>query len=244
MVEARFAPELRYTDRDIREDDSLMDLAVAYLNVYGGDFEPLVNAQREMVSSGELSTRTARVVLNCMRYDINVSDSLPEPKSPSLVVRKRQKVLTELQCANTEPHYTHWWRPSGEALHTPNPIAESVRCDGLPWKLTRERFQTKATVKRQFVAARTGKLVHRASGEAYVRWYPPPHEYGPAAFRELSVKLICKFPSWVHKPVLTDSIPDLKLWAESDLNRSLCLNGCFTEEELRAEYGDSFFDEE
>lgn len=229
-IPAYGAPEIRYSDRDVREDESLLNLAVAYVDVYGGDFEPLVAGKRELAQTGTLSTRTARVVLNCMRYDVNVSASLPAPQSPSLVrpAKRRRRDMFDMdnpvQCGDTNSHGAHWWRPSGECLHTPNPVAESVYCEGVPWAINRGVYYLPARVKKPFVHGRGAtSLLHRTTGEGSLRWLPRLHEYGFLGTPELRVRTACvNTTRTLINPVLLSKIPEGKLdW------HARCTQGCF-----------------
>lgn len=73
--------DYRYTDRDVREDPRLAELAMAYLRTYGGEFEPLIEAKTYLrVVGPELPTAMVRKTLNCMRHDFNVADRMPVPR--------------------------------------------------------------------------------------------------------------------------------------------------------------------
>ena len=78
--------DYRYTDRDVREDPRLTQLAMAYLANYGGDFEPLVRAKLYLRQHEELTTVLVRTTLNCMRFDVHVAHELPVPQPPVLRV--------------------------------------------------------------------------------------------------------------------------------------------------------------
>jgi hypothetical protein len=85
------APDIRYTDRDVRENRVLHTIAEEFAKGYGGEFDPLVRAHNMMEMDGGLTVAMARTVLNCMRH--SVSD-LPEPKGyvmPSYPVKKQVK---------------------------------------------------------------------------------------------------------------------------------------------------------
>lgn len=80
------AYDYKYTDRDVREDPRLADLACAYLKTYGGDFEPLLEAKTYLRVVGEPPTAMIRRVLNCMRHDVNVAGQMPVPQRPSFEI--------------------------------------------------------------------------------------------------------------------------------------------------------------
>lgn len=62
---------LRFTDRDVRRHEALHDIASEYAYDYDGDFEPLVAARAIVRGSGFLTVPQVRVVLNCLRQDLD-----------------------------------------------------------------------------------------------------------------------------------------------------------------------------
>lgn len=106
------APELRYTDRDVREDASLLPLAEDYLRGYTGDFAFLVDLRQALVSHGRpLTVANVRGVLNCMRNDPRVCLALPSPRALEPPVRRLQVVEHDVE--ERRPRYTlkmgwHW----------------------------------------------------------------------------------------------------------------------------------------
>lgn len=202
------APELRYTDRDVRDDPSLVDLAVAYVMNYTGEFEPLVDAKEYLEEEGELTIALTRKVLNCMRHDANVMSRLPRPQRRDNVVdlapRRKKKENTNKPCSDTQPHYVHRW--GGED----NPY--KYYCEGVDWPINRGRIVRPAKVKVPYVASRTGVLIHDVmpGGPHWSIWQGPTHEYGYRtdehpwynSAADLSVKLLCKFPSRLENPIL------------------------------------------
>ena len=59
----------KFTDRDIRDNPSLIYIAEEYLRGYTGDFEYLVACQEFLSDNGRIPASLARPVLNCMRND-------------------------------------------------------------------------------------------------------------------------------------------------------------------------------
>jgi hypothetical protein len=192
MSDALSSPEFKYTDRHVREDLELREFAEAYVHGYGGSFEPMLNAKRELRSTGRLETRTARVVLNCARYDQNVQSQLPEPKPFTLELVKDDKKSKAPFCNDPRPHYDHYDYSRGR----------KESCEGVPWEITRLTFDRKIKVKAPFASARTGKVIHRTAGYGSVEWYPPRHKMGPAKFEGFVVKVLCKYPSYIANPLL------------------------------------------
>ena len=202
------APEYRYTDRDVRADESLTDLAIAYLRAYTGEFEPLLEAKELYEEDGELPVAIVRRVLNCMRHDARVAADLPRPKGDNVLSfekpRSKKKIQRgDKQCDNKNPHYMHSW---GE--HYEN------ACEGIPWPINRGEVRLPVKVHVPYAASRTGKLIHDLdqTGEHkhWGIWHGPPHAWG---FRsqefshyksdaDLHVKLACKYPSYLRNPIL------------------------------------------
>jgi hypothetical protein len=210
--------EYRYTDRDVRENPELTQIAYDYLRNYGGDFEPLVEALRAFQQERWLPTNSIRVVLNCMRHDLNVANDLPAPigyKIPrkiAEVVKPRKRDWREpVPCDIKESHGGHTYKLDGEL----------VICEGIPWKINRQTFyHREATVKVPFARARGGRFIHSITGEAWLEWRTPNmgHSFGWDKYPpSLSVKSSCKYPSWINKPILLtadkarillESVPD------------------------------------
>jgi len=192
------APEYKYTDRDVRENANLREIAENYLIEYGGDFEPLVKAVQLLATEGNLPTSMVRVVLNCMRHDANVVNDLPAPigyKLPKKVVSiKGRRHDYHTDCDNKESHHSHSYRLDDEIL----------LCKGVPFEINRESYWMDAKVKRPFMRARGGRLVHFTTGEGWVHWLPKPHEWGFAkyAVAYLAAKAMCRYPSIINKPIL------------------------------------------
>lgn len=69
----------KFTDQHVRSNSYLYDLAMQYALEYQGEFDPLVRAHVWAQNNGQLSVATARMVLNCMRHDLNVAATLPDP---------------------------------------------------------------------------------------------------------------------------------------------------------------------
>jgi hypothetical protein len=212
--------EYRYTDRDVRENPRLTRIAYDYLSNYGGDFEPLVSALQEFERNRELPTNAIRVVLNCMRHDLNVANDLPAPigyKIPrkiAEVVKPRKRDWNEpVPCELSEREESH-------DSHTYRLDDEFVRCEGIPWEINRKIVSFDATVKVPFARARGGRLIHSLTGEGWCEWFPPihGHTYGWGKIGPfLTVKLTCQYPSIIKKPILLtegkarillESVPD------------------------------------
>lgn len=131
------AYDYRYTDRDVREDSRLVDLACAYLRTYGGDFEPLIEAKTYLRVVGEPPTAMIRRVLNCMRHDVNVAGKMPVPSRPSFdiedvvappepVRRERPRYPFDLKTTWKKRFYAATTK-NATAYHHLSPIASVIR---------------------------------------------------------------------------------------------------------------------
>lgn len=90
----------KFTDRDLRDNEDLIDIAKDYLRDYTGDFKFLVDADALLLSTGTLPVPVARGVLNCMRVDPKAQDRLPD-------VVKYHRSPPRLKVAPYRPAYVH-----------------------------------------------------------------------------------------------------------------------------------------
>lgn len=74
------APDLRYTDRDVRENPLLVPLVEQYLTQYEGEFAFLRDAKIRSAAGLPLGVGMVRGVLNCMRNDTRILFELPTPR--------------------------------------------------------------------------------------------------------------------------------------------------------------------
>lgn len=201
------APETKYTDRDVRENDGLEERVYQYLEGYCGEFQFLVDAKMRLEYDGELPTPIIRGVLNCMRVDVRVTDlPKPLPYQPAEVIpmertesharRIRRERNKRKVCTRTDPHPYHGG--FGE---------ENDFCDGV-YLINRVSYYTmEARVKPEYryVVARTGAKIHGVTS-AVVMWYPNIHKTGWNRSPKLIVKLHCRYPSTLVDPRLMDEM--------------------------------------
>lgn len=197
------APEIRYTDRNVRESPGLTTLAIDFLKSYGGEFEPIVNAKNYLITTGNVPTVMVRTVLNCMRLDPRWTKRL-EMATLSPLSRDPQEPT---RCTLTEPHSSHSIRSGGSQTYQ--------MCKGVPWAIDRSSYALVAKVKYPLATSRTGALVHQVDpeGEHYITWWPNYHELGFMLEPALTVKLLCKYPSYLHKPQLLKAMPSTEAMA-------------------------------
>lgn len=74
------APDLKYTDRDVRENPLLITLVEQYLTQYEGEFAFLRDAKIRSLAGIGLNVAMVRGVLNCMRNDTRIMFDLPTPR--------------------------------------------------------------------------------------------------------------------------------------------------------------------
>lgn len=196
----------KYTDRDVREDESLSKIAEEYVRGYGGDFEPLVDARHMLDDGDELSTVVVRKILNSMRHDRDWANRMPVPiRSTNGAGTFVRRVLKESSaCANESPHYPHFWREADK----------EGQCRGIPYSINRPfEVDMKLSIKKGFVFAisMTGALVHRIdpNGAHYAVWMPRRHDWGfDTSYMKrrmnarVSVDMLCNNPSRIDFPVL------------------------------------------
>jgi hypothetical protein len=245
VPQADAAYDLRYTDRDVREDPRLTELAIAYLGQYGGDFEPLVGAQRMLRARGGLTTAVTRKVLNCMRHDWNVAGELPEPKGYSLgsnvVPFPKQEPEPEPPPPLGSP------RCNIKALHHSHSVPALFENQYRGWcpgvRNEREVLIRPARVKHEFLIGKTGRLIHRLNP-----WHPPvviwePNQYDDTGWDKVYLKVWtqCKNPGNIKSPIVMSYFEAASLWATGERNigyakpvaLSLCMN-CFPRGDLNA----------
>lgn len=216
--------ERKYTDRDVRENPELKEIALRYLNVYGGDFEPLVNAQGMLAAGGELPTNIIRVVLNCMRHDRDYAADMPQPEAKVIQMPKTKKQKKrswrdkwDVPCGNEELHQSHKYERDGE---------DDWYCTGVGLNRGEHGMVLiKASIKVPYAKAKSGKMIHLVDefGDNYFKY--TPNQYGPGYLgayifleeggyikpkpprADLHIKLRCKYPSWIINPILVREIP-------------------------------------
>jgi hypothetical protein len=179
------APDIKYTDRDVRSNPDLRYRVLKYLRGYQGEFEPLVDAQEWMQYSDSdevMPVAMVRKVLNCMRHDTAVMSTLPAPLARE---GSKKKVCTIKKSHDTHHlEYNNW-------------------CAGVPFAINRtDSYRMQARVKTKLVAARTGALIHLSNGFGRMRWYPVFHDYGWRAVNRLAADTMCRYPSVIDKPIL------------------------------------------
>lgn len=209
------APETKYTDRDVRENVTLVEAAMMWLEAYQGEFDYLIDMKMRLASGYELTTPMVRGVLNCMRHDPRVT-GLPAPLPPiqeTVVVsmarkRQRRRGVLDGPCDKTTEHSSHIWTARDEEGEEDG----MYRCEGIPYAINRTSRYFSAKIKVPYVVAKSGGLIHRVAEEGHdCHWMSPPHAWGfyddtrrldgiPAP--ELIVNLVCRYPSVLRNPFL------------------------------------------
>lgn len=200
--------ERKYTDRDVRENDALVEAAVEFLENYHGEFEFLIDCKMRLSAGGDLSVGMIRGVLNCMRADPRVRN-LPEPV---LFLDEDAKVV------DMKPYR----RDRVKIVRPGPPVYEINR----PWSI-----RTKAHINVPYVAAKSEtSLLHKVedSWDHYFEWITNQHDIG---FRwwDLHVKPLCRQPQGLKNPILLTRTQMIWLQAgneEGMLRRPYC-GRCF-----------------
>lgn len=230
--------ELKYTDRDVRENEDFAVMAREYVENYEGEFPFLIDCKMRLDSGLKLSVGMVRGILNCMRIDPRVPFDMPDPLPPEegVVIQmpkrnKKKKAKYHLPaarkiCPLLEAGIYHKHKGS----HTNFYDAGYEYCYGL-YRINRRDFELNATVKTEFVKAKTAAsvLIHRASPHAFFRWKTLSHEYGwwgtkygwPAA--DLHVhNPACHGARWLTSPILLKA-EHIEEWnaSESDPEKQL-----------------------
>ena len=202
------APQIKYTDRDLREDVALHDRAEEYARNYTGEFQFLIDAKMSLERDGGLPTPVARGVLNCMRVDPRVAGTLPPPLPPQVATVTTLRPARRLSwggtqpCGSAEEHDYHSWEDEKKRYN----------CNG--WhKINRGTVDSsgyrdlqvlmEAKTTKTLATARGGALIHKILYVSTV-WTANPHKWGFNTVT-LSVKTKCKYPSILVNPWLLDA---------------------------------------
>lgn len=189
----------RYTDRDVRENPLLAELAGQYLEAYQGEFPFLADCKARLAVDGKLSTPLVRGVLNCMRADARVQ-GMPEPLEQAVDLgaeakpARTRKHRRAPECTREDIHSNHYVEDSRYAYRGV--------CPG-KYELNRENYSRPAVFKGLVIGAKAGKL-HRpitereaalqAMQRSWVEWRVNPHEPGFLQDPILSVRPACLKP--------------------------------------------------
>ena len=199
----------RYSDRDVRENwDEFLEVARNYLRSYGGEFDPLVDAQREVRRTGTLTVTSLRKTLNCMRHDWYVQDSLPIParyreaedteKSNVIPLRLPPRPIAPPNCRITEYHVPHRIEPIFEGQrHRDCPGKRNDRTDVV---------RPLTGLNKIYVLGKTGNLIHLAHHDlekSWVVWYVDRWGSG-FTHKSFNIKVMCTTPSRLVNPILLD----------------------------------------
>lgn len=193
---------LKYTDRDVREnEDTLTQVVYDYLMDYQGEFRFLLDCKMRVVSDYDLTIGMIRGVLNCMRVDPR-APSLPEPIEWDADVipmpeRSSRAYKHKTYCDNDEPHQ-----------HSQADFKTMHYCVGR-YAITRNdshhSYRRDATIHPEyiFVTAKSDSsiLVHRAVS-AEVEWFPHIHEFGWTRQPEVILHTNCKHPYYLRNGLL------------------------------------------
>jgi hypothetical protein len=227
--------QLKYSDRDVRENPDYERIALDYLDGYEGEFQYLIDCKMRVEMGKDLTVGMFRGILNCMRMDPRAPE-LPAPLPPDDMgevvelrprTPRRQKFIPyykrpECPLFVAGLHHVHkrWTAEMSDTYQ---------HCTGLYHINRVTSFDLPATVKAPFLVARGGKMIHKTEGEGYVRWYPNEHDWGweRHLHPKLSAKVQCMYPRWIDQPILLFT-PEASF--QDDTPVPLCVR-CFAEGE-------------
>lgn len=194
----------KYTDRDVREDPRLTELAITYLNETGSTFDPIVRAQRVLAEEGALPISAIRTVLNCMRQDFYLKIEMPVPARPLYaVVADKPEVKIPMpkaaKCTNTEVHEPHAidrkkWGRDNTCYGVKNGRAFSIR--------------TPLKIKVGYVKGRQGMQMHAPHPhkdhhvERYCNQYGEGFVSYGGLMQRVVVHTVCRTPGRLTNPML------------------------------------------
>lgn len=196
--------EWKYTDRDVREDGRLTELAITYLRTTGSTFEPIVRAQRVLAEEGALSVTAIRTVLNCMRQDFYLKIEMPIPERPLYVVpddRPRVKIdmPKKAKCERTDVHPSHAIDPSRWGA---NNICYGIKNDR-PFRL-----DVPVKIKVGYIKGRQGMQMHAPHPnknhhvERYCNQYGDGFVTYGGLLERFVVHTVCRTPGRLTNPML------------------------------------------
>lgn len=194
----------RYSDRDVRDNPDLLEVALDYLDGYTGEFDFLLGMQMRVSQGLSLSTGMVRGVLNCMRNDPRADlpeveddgvDDVDEEDNVVDLAKARWQVFQRPRRREPAPeppaeppcplegreHDAHWKHRGGSGWW----------CRG--WHaLHRQPFVTKrARFHADYVRGAKSNLIHRATHEGWIVWANPPHRWGMARVWSWEVGRVC-----------------------------------------------------
>lgn len=241
------ADDLRYSDRDVRDNPGVLSRVVEYLKAYTGEFDYLVDCKRRVENGDDLSVGMIRGVLNCMRNDPRViglptpsglSENVVEfrPRRTDRAYKSDRKDMVKLRdCDITEYHGEH-----GGAHYEDAEGFDGYRyCHGIH-QINREDFWIEAKLKVPYIMPKTVGLVHKVGDESvlpkngedhYVAWYMwrvKAHAYGWSReeyeflpVTDLYVRTACKYPRYLENPRLI-AAENLTLARTAMVSKGLC----------------------
>jgi hypothetical protein len=218
------APELKYTERDVRENPNLYDAAMDYLEEYAGDFEFLLDCKERYLNSIGMSNGMIKGILNCMRVDPRWRGQLPEPLKPEplaevipMTRKSRARTYEEMpECPLKVKGIFHH--------HKRRTVSWGYKyCYGL-YRINREIYSLPARLHVNMAVGKSPatNLVHKAVSASF-EWLPPHNQegwlyrgYGPT----LWVATGCKYPTILKDPILlrqehiTDYNMNMQSWKD------------------------------
>lgn len=193
--------ELKYTDRDVRENPDFEEVVLEYLSRYQGEFDYLVDMKMRHAAGMDLTVGMIRGVLNCMRHDPR-EKNLPTPLPPEegVVVQMQRQRKTKLRpepCPLMAAGTFHHHNRMSVEWHQ-----KYLYCSGL-YRINRETFFLPIHTKPDLLAVGRSAMTRRVHRVEFgsMTWTPPAHKYGPAQAVP-HYKTACKYPSVLKNPFI------------------------------------------
>lgn len=194
----------KYTDRDVREDPRLTELAIKYLQETGSTFDPIVRAQRILAEEGALPITAIRTVLNCMRQDFYLKIEMPIPERPLYAVPDdKPKVVIPMpkqsKCSRTDVHEPH--------AIDPKRWGDKNTC----WGVKNDRsfyLRTPLKIKVGYIKGRQGMQMHapHPNKDHHVERYCNQYGDGFVSYggimQRVVVHTVCRTPGRLTNPML------------------------------------------
>jgi hypothetical protein len=231
--------DLKYTDRDVRENDELTEAAYEYIEQYTGEFAFIIDCKMRVASGESLTVGMVRGILNCMRVDPRVRN-MPTPLPPDETVvaferppRRQFRQLPRYQrkaCDIEKYHGPHGGAGDSEYHFCHGKYA--INRGGYSYR--RDAYLHDDIL---YVAGKSPTtLLHKTMVPHWTRdpkqpsaayeWFPEQHGWGWAFRPKLRVFPYCKTPQNLVQPILLTEENMTIMQSDEELWRPRC-HRCF-----------------
>jgi hypothetical protein len=232
--------DLRYSDRDVRDNPDLRARVVEYLQEYTGEFSFLIDCKRRVDNGHELTVGMVRGCLNCMRSDPRVVGlPTPQPVEENVIdlqdhrgsgrpSRGRSRP-SRVPCTITAFHNSH----SDELTQYCAGIYEINRDYGYQGLTTPVKIKpdvlyvaAKSPTALVHLVSQTGHHMMGNKGENRMIWYPLMHEFGWSKKPDQIIVPVCGMPRSLRNPLLLTQDWFDEMQSDEELCRARC-GRCF-----------------